>query len=100
MVMTYKIRQSEKWSAYSRVHRGEREALCSYQQDFFLRIFNRKKKRIIREILCKLSRLLQVINRRDSRDLSKFTVNVKLIRSTVHFILSRVKILLIETIRE
>lgn len=100
MVMTYKIRQSEKWSAYSRVHRGEREALCSYQQDFFLRIFNRKKKRIIREISCKLSRLLQVINRRDSRDLSKFTVNVKLIRSTVHFILSRVKILLIETIRE
>lgn len=100
MVMIYKIRQSEKWSAYSRVHRGEREALCSYQQDFFLRIFNRKKKRIIREILCKLSRLLQVINRRDSRDLSKFTVNVKLIRSTVHFILSRVKILLIETIRE
>lgn len=46
MVMTYKIRQSEKWSAYSRVHRGELVAHVRFvSAGFFPRIFNRRKKR-------------------------------------------------------
>lgn len=44
MVMTYKIRQSEKWSAYSRVHRGELAHVRFVSAGFFPRIFNRKKK--------------------------------------------------------
>lgn len=45
MVMTYKIRQSEKWSAYSRVHRGELAHVRFVPAGFFPRIFNRRKKR-------------------------------------------------------
>lgn len=49
MIMIYKIRQSEKWSAYSRVL-SQRRAVRPWVGRKKI-----KKRRIIREILCKLS---------------------------------------------